>query len=72
MLELNYITLLVHNFLHFILTLPRFYRFVVFVVDVLDSSRYILTYTYYIRQVNVVNGGGYIVTLAVCPSVRSL
>jgi len=27
---------------------------------------------YYIRQVNVVNGGGYIVMLAVCPSVSSL
>jgi len=29
-------------------------------------------FTYYICQVNVVNGGGYIVTLAVCPSVSSL
>jgi len=29
-------------------------------------------HSYYIRQVKVVNGGGYIVTLAVCPSVSSL
>jgi len=30
----------------------------------------LFSHNFYIHQVNVVNGGGYIVTLAVCPSVR--